>query len=164
MSIFLKPMKLSACSLAAVSFTTDLMAQTSVKPWDVTCDATTARCTTQAAVVTDSGERIAILGVQINKDGSDAVLFVATQLGVALRPGVRVTGDQFETSLPFDICLKDGCRASVTLDQANLVKILSIAKLDLQVFPFGADAAVSIAFPIDGLGVALGAQVTLPKP
>lgn len=140
------------------------MAQTSPKPWDVTCDAATSRCTSQAAVVTDKGERVAVLGIQINKDGTGAVLYVATQFGVALRPGVRVLGEKFETTLQFDVCLKDGCRASIELDAAGLQRVLSVPTLDLQMFPFGADAALSIPLPMDGLATSLAAQVTLPKP
>ena len=150
--------------LCTVFFAPVVMAQSSVKPWDVTCDAETSRCTSQAAVVTDKGERVAVLGIQINKDGTGAVLYVATQFGVALRPGVRVLGEKFETTLQFDVCLKDGCRASIELDAAGLQRVLSVPTLDLQVFPFGADAALSIPLPMDGLATSLAAQVTLPKP
>lgn len=150
--------------LCTVFFAPVVMAQSSVKPWDVTCDAETSRCTSQAAVVTDKGERVAVLGIQINKDGTGAVLYVATQFGVALRPGVRVLGEKFETTLQFDVCLKDGCRASIELDAAGLQRVLSVPALDLQMFPFGADVALSIPLPMDGLATSLAAQVTLPKP
>ena len=150
--------------LCTVFFAPVVMAQSSVKPWDVTCDAETSRCTSQAAVVTDKGERVAVLGIQINKDGTGAVLYVATQFGVALRPGVRVLGEKFETTLQFDVCLKDGCRASIELDAAGLQRVLSVPTLDLQMFPFGADVALSIPLPMDGLATSLAAQVTLPKP
>lgn len=141
-----------------------VMAQTSPKPWEVTCDTATSRCTSQAAVVTDSGERVAVLGIQINKDGTEAVLYAATQFGVALRPGVRALGEQFEQTLQFDICLKDGCRASVELDAASLQKVLTLDKLDLQMFPFGADAALSVPISLDGLAASLATEVAVPKP
>lgn len=139
-----------------------VMAQSTVKPWEVTCDDATSRCTSQAAVTTESGERVAVLGIQINKDGSGAVLYAATQLGVAVRPGVRMIGAGFETTLQFDICLKDGCRASTDLDAATLKQVLALTKVDLQMFPFGADAALSVPVPLEGLTTELSTQVTLP--
>jgi invasion protein IalB len=136
--------------------------QSHAADWALACDDAKALCVSQGALVSENGDRPAALGLQLSKDGSNAVIFVTTPLGTAIRPGLKLRSGNEEFLLVFDVCFPDGCRATSELSSQSLATFLSLTDVDLLLFPFGNDQPLILNVPLKGLKESFSGSVSLP--
>ncbi len=149
---------ISCTAAVALCFATSTVAA----EWTTGCDEAGGHCTVQGLLVTPEGQRSGTLGLQVGRDGQDAVLFVTTPLGAALVPGVKLRASGRDFDLRFDVCYPDGCRASLGLGPEDLAAFLDLESVDLLLFAYGEAEPAILAAPLSGLVEAFGGQVSLP--
>lgn len=121
------------------------------------------RCTALLGLKDDkTGNIFASIGLQVGKGGSEPAIIAFVPLGVELKPGFRavVAGQAFEA--PYEVCLKDGCRAVGAIPAEALQTWLGADSVSVQFFPFGSDKPVAADAPLAGLREALATSLGTP--
>ena len=123
--------------------------------WSRDCDST--GCLIAARTADPEQERLlATVILSHGPDFEEPLLVVFTPLGIAARPGVRVTLDGetlFETVM--EVCLPDGCRTAAPLSRADFDEFASAQTLEVRYFAYGNDVPLLVPFPVTGLAAAL---------
>ena len=118
--------------------------------WSRIC--TRAGCTIAARLVSVQEARLlASLAMTHDLRAEVPVLAIFTPLGMATRPGVRLlVDDRTPIPLQVDVCLPDGCRATLEMTEETFDTILSARSLSIQYFAFGRPAPLSFPLSMDG--------------
>lgn len=123
--------------------------------WQTSC-ADDGRCqATRVLTQSDTGQRFASLIVSFSRDGRRPAMTVATPLGIAVQPGVRVVVKDAFWSLPIEACFPDGCRASRDLTDEEYQLLLSADSADIRFFPYGRQAPLAGEVGLAGLDLAI---------
>ena len=118
--------------------------------WSRVC--TRAGCTIAARLVSvQEGRLLTSIAMTHDLRGEIPVLAIFTPLGMATRPGVRLLVDETRPiPVEVDVCLPDGCRATLELDRLTFETILAAQALTVQYFAFGRPAPLSFPLSMDG--------------
>lgn len=134
--------------------------QISFGSWDVVC-AEEKNCQAFINLVSKETNELALTASFHFVDGAAAATgVVVLPLGVALRPGVRIStpGNDDETvndpiELTPEVCFPDGCRVVFNLDENSMAQILSADSFNILFFAYSreGDRPISMTLPTDGL-------------
>lgn len=103
----------------------------------------------------DSNDPFALVELLIDVDSGESSFVITTPIGISLAPGVRlITGGQ-DWTVPFKVCYQDGCRATLTIDGADLSLLLQNETLEIRYMNFGEKRPISASLPLDGLVTAI---------
>ena len=118
--------------------------------WSRVCSR--AGCTVAARQVSlDEGRLLVSIAMTHGLEAENPALAVFTPLGVATRPGVRlVIDDDLPLPIAFDVCLPDGCRATIEPDAELFEAVVRARALTVQYFAFGRPAPLSFPLSMDG--------------
>lgn len=128
----------------------------------VSCSTELNRCISQISLVATNGDRISTIGVQIGKDGTEPVLFATSPLGSALAAGIQVVIGTQELILGYDVCLKDGCRATKALSADELALVRATKTAELRLMRYGNPTPLAMALDFSDVVNNLKDSVTLP--
>jgi len=118
--------------------------------WSRVC--TRAGCTVAARQVSlDEGRLLVSIAMTHGLEGENPALAVFTPLGVATRPGVRLmVDDRLPVAIEMDVCLPDGCRATIEPAPEVFEAVVRARTLSVQYFAFGRPAPLSFPLSMDG--------------
>lgn len=118
--------------------------------WSRVCSR--AGCTVAARQVSlDEGRLLVSIAMTHGLEAENPALAVFTPLGVATRPGVRLmVDDSLPVPIAFDVCLPDGCRATIEPDAGMFEAVVRARSLSVQYFAFGRPAPLSFPLSMDG--------------
>ena len=118
--------------------------------WESACESEFCAFRKTLAFV-DTNDTFALVELLINVDSGESSFVVTTPLGINMTPGVRLITGGRDWTIPFRVCYQDGCRATLTIDGADLSKLLQNQTLEIRYLRFGEKRPVSATLPLDGL-------------
>ncbi len=133
--------------------------RTSHQDWQSMC-VTEAQLTTceisQTLQVESEGQTAVAMRATLSKPQDEVVMEIALPLGLFLPSGVvlKVDGSE-EITLPYTICIAQGCAAITALDATVLGKLRAGGAMRVGFQPFGQDQAVVLDVSLRGISSAL---------
>lgn len=132
--------------------------------WGVGCepmpDGKSERCFAQQVQISNQNQG-RVLSVAVGRLGpkKEPMVIVLLPFGSNLQvaPAFRVD-DGAQINMTYQTCVAEGCRASVTLDEAGMKKLLGGNQMTVGVMPWGATQAVLMSVPLKGIAAAVAAS------
>lgn len=124
------------------------------KPWSVQCaefGKDVRRCQISGSVLSPDGKQvILVLSLAPTADGKATAMQMAVPLGIALKPGVKISvDDAYQASLPLSRCTPQGCLVEGPVEQAFIDAMKGKARATITVAtPDG--KSVPITLPLAG--------------
>lgn len=118
--------------------------------WESACESEFCAFRKTLAFV-DSKDPFALVELLIDVESGESSFVVTTPLGINVTPGVRLITAGQDWTVPFRVCYADGCRATLTINGADLSLLLQNDTLEIRYLRFGEKRPVAASLPLDGL-------------